>query len=177
MLVLKKVRFFEPSCTECPSYSAWGDFPCETRYCMAKGRKGKRFKAHDPKFRAPKWCPKRLPSRVCRVYRLKDEEVSLEWARRAVFNPNELTYYPAAGYRYDPEPKLEKNIGYTVRQFYERVNEDGPEYILDELGLEFGDLFELDDGLRPYYFYYFGPGVVLPATVSGIPKQEGNGKS
>lgn len=175
--MLKKVSFFEPSCTECPSYSAWGDFPCETRYCMAKGRKGKRFKAHDPKFRAPKWCPKRLPSRVCRVYRLKDIEESIERVRRAAFDLNELTYYPAAGYRYAPEPRLEKNIGYTVRQFYERVNEDGPEYILDELGLEFGDLFELDDGLRPYYFYYFGPGVVLPATVSGIPKQEGNGKS
>ena len=175
--MLKNIRFFEPSCTECPSYSVQGTFPCETRYCMAKSRKGKRFKSSDPKFRAPKWCPKRLPSRVCRVYRLKDEEGSLEWARRAVFNPNELTYYPAAGYRYDPEPKLKKNIGYTVRQFYERVNEDGPEYILDELGLEFGDLFELDDGLKPYYFYYYGPGVVLSATVSGPPRQESKEKS
>lgn len=139
---------------------------------MAKRRKGKRFKAHDPKFRAPKWCPKRLPSRVCRVYWLKDMEESIERIRRAAFDLNELTYYPAAGYRYAPEPRLEKNIGYTVRQFYERVNEDGPEYILDDLGLKFGDLFELDDGLRPYYFYYFGPGVVLPATVSGMPKRE-----
>ena len=174
--MLKNIRFFEPSCTECPSYSVQGTFPCETRYCMAKSRKGKRFKSSDPKFRAPKWCPKRLQSRVCRVYRLKDEEGSLEWARRAVFNPNELTYYPVTVYRYDPEPKLEKNIGYTVRQFYERVNEDGPEYILDELGLEFGDLFELDDGLRPYYFYYFGAGIVLPATVSGLPTREGKRK-
>ena len=68
--MLKNIRFFEPSCTECPSYSVQGTFPCETRYCMAKSRKGKRFKSSDPKFRAPKWCPKRLPSRVCRLYRL-----------------------------------------------------------------------------------------------------------
>lgn len=48
--MLKNIKFFEPSCTECSSYSVLGDFPCETRYCMAKGRKGKRFKAHAPKF-------------------------------------------------------------------------------------------------------------------------------
>lgn len=170
--MLKKVRFFEPSCTECPSYSVQGDFPCETRYCMAKSRKGKRFKASDPQLRVPKWCPKRLPSRVCRVYRLKDEEQSLERARRAVADPKELTYYPASGYRYDTEPKLEKRIGYTVRQFYEWVNRAGPEDVLDDDDLEFGDIFELDDGLKPYYFYYFGPGVVLPAFASDMSRQE-----
>lgn len=174
--MLKNVKFFEPSCTECPSYSVQGAFPCETRYCMAKSRKGKRFKASDPQLRAPKWCPKRLPSRVCRVYRLKDEEQSLERARRAVADPKELTYYSASGYRYDPEAKLEKRIGYTVRQFYECVNRAGPEDVLDDVDLEFGDLFEVDDGLKPYYFYYFGPGVVLPASVSGLAGQQKEAK-
>ena len=175
--MLKNFKFFEPSCTECSSYSMLGAFPCETRSCLAKGRKGKRFKAADPKYRVPKWCPKRLPSRVCRVFRLKEEEKSLERARRAVADSNELTYYPVSGYRYDPEPSPERRIGYTVRQFYERVNQDGPEDTLDDLDLEFGDLLELDDGLKPYYFYYYGPGIVLPATVSGLARQNDKGKT
>ena len=109
---------------------------------------------------------------MCRVYRLKDGERSLEWARRATVDPKELTYYSASGYRYNPEPKLGKRIGYTVRQFYELVNRAGPEDVLDDDDLEFGDIFELDDGLKPYYFYYFGPGVVLPAFVSGMSRRE-----
>ena len=173
--MLKKVKFFEPSCSECSSYSIQGAFPYETRYCTAKGRKGKRFKSSDPKFKVPKWCPKRLPSRVCRVYRVKDDERSLEWARRVAVDPKELTYYSASGYRYDPEPKLEKKTGYTVRQFYERANMDGPEDVLDDVDLEFGDLFELDDGLKPYYFYYFGPGIVLPASLSGLAGRQSEG--
>lgn len=175
--MLKKVNFYEPSCTECSSYSIQGAFPCETRYCMAKGRKGKRFKNTDPKFRIPKWCPKRLPSRVCRVYRLKEEEWSLEWARRTATDPKEITFYSVFGFRYDSEPKLEKPIGYTVRQFYECVNKDGPEGILDAINLEFGDVFELDDGLNPHYFYYFGPGIVLPAVVSGLSKRRDSGET
>ena len=135
---------------------------------MAKGRKGKRFKSSDPKFRVPKWCPRRLPSRVCRVFRLKEEERSLEYLRRSDMDPKKLTYYSVLEFRYAPEPQLEKTIGYTVRQFYEKVNRDGPEDVLDDFSLEYGDLFEVDDGLNPYYFYYFGPGVVLPATVSGL---------
>ena len=155
-----------------PQLLCAGGLPCETRYCMARGRRGKRFKSSDPKFKVPKWCPKRLPLRVCRVYRLKDEERSLEWARRATVDPKELTYYSASGYRYDPEPKLEKRIGYTVRQFYEWVNRAGTEDVLDDEDLEFGDIFELDDGLKPYYFYYFGPGVVLPVFASDMSRQE-----
>ena len=39
------------------------------------------------------------------------------------------------------------------------------------------DLLELDDGLKPYYFYYYGPGIVLPATVSGLARQNDKGKT
>lgn len=175
--MLKKVKFYEPRCGDCPSYSIQGAFPSETRYCMARGRKGRRFKSTDPKFRVPKWCPRRLPSRVCRVFRLKEETRTLEYLRRSNTDPKKLTYYSVLGFRYDPDTKFERTIGYTVRQFYERVNRGSPEDILDDFGLEYGDLFEVDDGLKPFYFYYFGPGIVLPAIVSGKIGQKNTGVS
>lgn len=172
--MLKKVKFPEYGCWECPSYSVQGKFPCETRYCMAKSKKGKRFKNSDPKYKPPKWCPRRLPARICRVYRLREEARELEFLRREDTDLKKLTYFSAQGFHYDPEPKLEQEISLTAKQFYQKANEDGAEGILDTDDLEPGDLFEIDDGLKSYFFYYFSFATILPSSVFGLERKREN---
>lgn len=52
-----------------------GNILCETRYCggFPKRKSPKRFRPSDPKYKAPKWCPRRLTKPVCRIYGFADE--------------------------------------------------------------------------------------------------------
>ena len=67
----KKPTFPEPLCSTCPHHTILGNAIFGTRVCMGvKSKKGKRFRSSDPKYKPPKWCPKRISPRICRIYRL-----------------------------------------------------------------------------------------------------------
>ena len=169
----KKPTFPEPGCWRCPHYTVQGRFPCETRYCMGAGRKrGKRFKKSDPQYKAPRWCPRRLTPKICRVYRLRGEhERLLEQVRREELTPKRHERYSAFASRYDPKPRYEAPISLTAKQFYELANREGVDELLEEFTTEYGDVIEIDDGLQPYYFYCFAFMKLLPAAGFEAPKQ------
>ena len=103
----KKYSFPELGCSSCEHLQRVGGVLCETRYCggFPKKKKPRRFRSSDPKYKAPKWCPRRLPTPVCRIYGFADEQSrSIE--------------------------------------------------ILSEHDIGLGEVVEIDDGLKPYYFYY-----------------------
>ena len=72
----KKYSFPELGCSSCEHLQKVGSGLCETRYCggFPKRRNPKRFQASDPKIKAPQWCPRRLPTPVCRIYGFADEQ-------------------------------------------------------------------------------------------------------
>ena len=62
-------------CYACPDYQLIGSFPGETRYCNGfKNRKAKRFRRSGPKFKPPKWCPRKVSPSICRIYSFVDED-------------------------------------------------------------------------------------------------------
>ena len=169
----KKPTFSEPGCWSCPHYAVIGQFPCETRLCMGTRRKrGTRFRKSDPQYKPPKWCPRRLTPKTCRVYSLRGEpERLLEQARRVERNPKKHESYAAFEHRYDPEPRYEKAISMTAKQFYEQANQEKLEEILEGYHPECGDVIGIDGGLHPYLFYYYGFARVLPVLSFRPPLQ------
>ena len=69
------MKFYDTTCQECPFHQTAGSYTLSTtRYCSGfPGRKPKRFPRSAPKFKPPKWCPRRITPPVCRVYGFKDE--------------------------------------------------------------------------------------------------------
>ena len=122
----KKYSFPELGCSSCEHLQRIGGVLCETRYCggFPKKKKPRRFRPSDPKYKAPKWRPRRLPTPVCRIYGFADEQSrSIE--------------------------------------------------ILSEHDIGLGEVVEIDDGLKPYYFYYLNWSNVVPVSyynLNGIQK-------
>lgn len=154
----KKQTFPVPGCNCCPHYQIIGGI---TRYCDCfKRRKAKRFKSSDPRFKAPKWCPRRLSPPVFRVYGFKDDmseymemmhRMDYEMGRSKIISPSASHY----------KPRIELSLGQTAKEFYDSVQ---MEPLSDVLPLEVhsGEIIEIDDGLQPYYFYVLAYSTVIP---------------
>lgn len=151
----KKYSFPALNCWSCAEHRTTGNLVSETRYCMGfpKKKNGKRFKQSDPKYKAPKWCPKRLASPVCRIYSFADEcSAALDRLLRSDDSLMAQDYaYPRAD-KYTL--RLELPLGLTAKEFWERVEQETAEYVLMDADLAYGDVVEIDDGLKPHYFYY-----------------------
>ena len=62
--------------------------------------------------------------------------------------------------------------GMTAEQFYNALQEEPVESVLNGTPLKNGELIEIDDGLASHFFYCYSQGTVLPAKVLGL-KHEG----
>lgn len=175
----KKYSFPEPTCQSCPEYLATGNIISETRYCngFPKKRSGKRFRSSDPRYKPPKWCPKRLTSPVCRIYGYADEHRAvMDRMMRCDDDPREHDYIYPDAWKY--KLRLELSLGLTAKQFWEAAQRDTVEDVLSEADLEYGEVVEIDDGLKPYYFFY-AYGALIPAQLfdaSRTVKPEGGGQ-
>lgn len=164
----RKYSFPALNCRSCAEHRAIGNMVCETRYCMGfpKKRDGKRFKRSDPQYKPPKWCPKRLDRPVCRIYGFADEQsAALDRMMRCDDDPREQDYaYPSPRhYKF----RLELPLGLTAKEFWEAAQRDTAEIVLSDANLDSGEVVEIDDGLKPYYFYY-AYGTLIPALCFDI---------
>lgn len=52
----------------------------------------------------------------------------------------------------------------TASQLYDAMQRESVEQIFFDSGveLEYGEVIEIDDGLKPYYFYYLNYGELIP---------------
>ena len=157
----RKYTFPVPGCRECPHHQRVGSLCCETRYCNGfKRRKPKRFGRSDPVFKAPKWCPRRITPPICRVHGFKDERsayMDLLW--RAEYHAGRLETVSPSPFHY--APRTEIPLGMTARQFFDATQEGPLADILPEKVSD-GEIIEIDDGLRPYYFYKLDYATVIP---------------
>ena len=150
-----KYRFSEPSCRDCPHYQETGTVFNATRYCGGfKRKKPKRFRSSDPAIKIPTWCPRRLAPKVCRIYGFADERSEfMERLSASHFDPNEPYIYPIESHY---TLRREMPISTNAKQFFRAAQSESLEDILSDLDLSHGEVIEIDDGLKPYYFYYFG---------------------
>ena len=58
--------------------------------------------------------------------------------------------------------RLELPLGLTAKQFYDEMQSDLTTCVTALISgqVEYGEVIEIDDGLKPYYFYYSGFRVV-----------------
>ena len=168
----KKITFSEPSCRfGCPHFKVVGSMLSETCYCMKKGKKGRRLGKKDLKRRPPEWCPRRLKTPVCRIYGFKDEmQEALERDNRLGFEPDKHDWYFPLAHRY--QFRSEFPLGMNAEQFYNALQDEPLESVLNGTPLKNGELIEIDDGLASHFFYCYSQGTVLPAKVLGL-KHEG----
>ncbi len=154
-----KVTFPEPDCHCCECYSTQGLPPFETRLCMGGKwkRRGRRFRASDPQYKVPKWCPKRLPVSVCRIYGFADE-MSRAMETTAILLQKD-TYSPLP---FHYKLRAEVPLGLSAKAFYQATQEQTLEDILPGQQVECGEVLEIDDGLKPYYFVRMNSMTVLP---------------
>ena len=159
----RKYTFPIPGCGQCPHHQIVGGGVSETRYCAGfKGRKPKRFGKSDPVFKAPKWCPKRIAPPACRIYGFKDERSAyMDSLWREEYKTGQMKAVSPAAFHY--KPRTEIRLGMTARQFYDASQEDPLHDVLPEEVCD-GEIIEIDDGLRPYYFY-----VLDSATIISLP--------
>lgn len=123
-------------------------------------KRGRRFRASDPQHKAPKWCPKRLPVPVCRIYGFADEmSREMETTFMLLSRQRQGGYLPSA-----PHYKLRAEIplGLSAKAFYQATREQVLEDILPGQQVEYGEVLEIADGLKPYYFVRMNSMTVLP---------------
>ena len=166
----KKYSFPEMQCSSCPDLQYVGNELWGTRYCKGfpKKKKPKRFKSSDPKYKAPKWCPRRISPPVCRIYGFADEQSrELDIFPRNRFAPKRDQYIYLSSSHY--KLRLEKTLGINAKNFFDRSKHSGLDDFLVETGLSLGEVVEIDDGLRPYYFYYWNWSKFIPVLLFDRP--------
>ena len=157
-----KYTFPGPTCPGCQYHQSVGDGLVQTRYCNGfdKKRKSKRFKRSDPKYKPPKWCPRLISPPVCRVYGFVNSEAAVtDWllnreATAAKSGNEQEAYRSVSEYRY--KLRCELSLGLTAKQFYAAMLTDVSTCVTSKIRnqVEYGEIIEIDDGLKPYYFYF-----------------------
>ena len=158
----QKYPFPGPTCPGCQYHQSVGDGLLQTRYCNGfdKKRKSKRFKRSDPKYKPPKWCPRLISPPVCRVYGFVNSEAAVtDWllnreATAAKSGNEQEAYRSVSEYRY--KLRCELSLGLTAKQFYAAMLTDVSTCVTSKIRnqVEYGEIIEIDDGLKPYYFYF-----------------------
>jgi len=150
--------FSEPGCSACEHRTG-----TLTQYCggFKKRRNPIRFTSQDPKLKAPKWCPKRLNPSVIRVYRYKGEMATHFGNESLYFSDKNKSVYDAP-FVHHYALAFEHPYGVTAEAFYESTQTEG---VGDIYGfeLQYGDVVEVDSGLKAHAFVYKGQYTFKPA--------------
>lgn len=150
---MEKPKFYQPSCWNCPALHA-AKTSYENSYCTGfPGKRQKRFPKGGPKKTVPDWCPKRISPPVCRIYGFaSDEDAYME------FMLNYDSAMVLSGSAYPQERRYKLRCTYplkmTAKEFYETSQISSVFSVFPDQEFEFGEIVEIDDGLKPYYFYY-----------------------
>ena len=160
---MKKQKYTFPveNCWNCQFYQKVGSLASETRYCHGfKRKKARRFRSNDPLIKAPKWCPRRISPPICRIYGFKDERSEyMEGLFRRDYDKDKYASPSPQHYA----PRQEISLGLTAKRFYDEVqNHPLHEVLPPDADVKDGEIIEIDDGLKPYYFYVQSFGIVIP---------------
>lgn len=115
-------------------------------YCTG-GRKARRFKRGDPKSRVPAWCPRLKSPCEVRVYAFKSPE---ERAMHSFYIDSFGHDSGPQGRRYTVSAELQTKL--SPREFWQCCNEK-PDADLIGAEVELYGVVEIDDGIRPVFFY------------------------
>ncbi len=159
----KKYSFPELECSGCEHFQRVGNCLTGTRYCggFSKKRKPKRFSSSDPRYKAPKWCPRRIWPPVCRIYGFADgQSQDMDILTRGRFDPKRDRYIYVSPWHY--KLRLETIVPMKAKDFFNMVNSGDADDFFTETDFMLGEIVEIDDGLTPYCFYLYRWSIMVP---------------
>ncbi len=146
----------KPACSDCPHELRYGDpipkkqfgvmMHMGERFCTG-GKRARRFKSSDPKIYVPSWCPRRKSPCEVRVYTLKSAfdrllHYQLTYDLGQAFSPG--------GHHYALRAQTHTLL--TPHEFWARCSAEPCENLLD-IPVRSYEVVEIDDGLKPVFFY------------------------
>lgn len=151
------VKLREPTCHQCPHRFLYeGRLPMKKYginmkpyevFCTFEKR-ARRFQKRDPQVRVPQWCPKRLKTRKLRVYGFQDAGMWLLHERLCRDLGKDLS---PEGRHYAVEHEADTDL--TAKEFLERSSIESDTELLGGVTVAVHQVVEIDDGLRPAFFY------------------------
>lgn len=160
---MKLLKFYVPNCVSCPEMKRVGPFGFETRYCFGfPGKKQKRLPKRGLQRSVASWCPKQILPPACRILGFVDEKNAMmefllngdTCGKENLFSPSPQRY----------KIRGEYPLAMSAKQFYEALESSSLLSIFPDIDFRFGEILEIDDGHKPYYFYYAGDSgfILLP---------------
>lgn len=111
-------------------------------YCKGS-KKYRAFRKNDPKTYPPDWCPKKKCPSEFRIYALKDSDA---WFFRL------LTGSKSAPMGYQCAVRETGTVELAPYQFFRDCEDTSVSELLGTT-VNSGEIVEIDDGLKPYFFY------------------------
>lgn len=115
-------------------------------YCLGCKRP-RLFRTKDPKQRVPAWCPRRKNPCELRIYGFKNADTWMLHEQLCKSVGKEISPTP---HRY--AVRHEQTIPFSPYDFWRRC-ESGPESELLPVSVALHEVVEIDDGVRPAFFY------------------------
>ena len=145
-------RFYCRDCPDCFTYresvpkKVPGAFlKFGVRYCRG-GKKTREFKPRDPKVYPPSWCPKLKSPAEYRIYAYKD---TTAWFTHHLMQARGLSDSPCG---YEFAVRVEGHTALSAHGFWKEVEYKSASEVLG-VPVHSGEVIEIDDGLRPYFFH------------------------
>ncbi len=126
------------------------------RFCLG-GKKPRRFGRSDPKIYVPSWCPKRKSPCELRIYSFKSTE---DWMLHYDLCTHMGKDILPSAHRYAVEYELHTDL--TPQEFAKRCNID-PDAETLHVAVHRHYVVEIDDGIKPTFFYKTKKGYELLA--------------
>lgn len=168
-------KLYQPMCSGCPHDLHYTDFVpqkqcgvmmhCGEHFCTG-GKRARRFRKSDPKFHVPQWCPKRKNPCGLRVYALKSAD---DWFLHSMLDEDIGSVFSPSANRY--ALRLEGTIELSPYEFWQRCGQE-PASDLLPVSMQCYEVLEIDDGLKPAYFYWRNGTFVLAPTFDGAAAQK-----
>ncbi|MBP1737652.1 MAG: hypothetical protein H6Q60_1533 [Oscillospiraceae bacterium] len=152
---MAEIKIREPGCSSCESYyrhsgirqKKYGVMLQEYEHYCIGGKRAQMFKKRDPVTKAPSWCPKRLNPRKVRVFGFKTDN---DWYLVESLRVSLGTELTPVAHRYTVIAETTTEL--SAKEFWEQCSYDaGPQLL--EVTVPRHGIVEIDDGLKPHYFY------------------------
>ncbi len=167
---MKEIQFRQYNCSECPNLKRVGFLDSETLYCTA-GKKARRLPKAGIRRKVADWCPKKITPPRCRIFGFKNEEQeSLDFFTNKDGSCIVKGFAFPISHRYKVRCKYPLDM--TAKQFVSMLEEKSVYDIFSETELNLGEVIEIDDGLKPYYFYFSYQSKIYPVQLFMLEKTE-----
>ncbi len=160
-----EIKFVTPNCMNCTAMTKATSSGYEVKYCTGfPGKKRKRLPWTGLKRSVTPWCPKLICPPKCNILGFIDENQAIfeQLMNFDILAKGQDVAYPMES-RYKQRCTVPLEMG--AKMFWDEVHTKPLNDLFPDICFMFGEIVEIDDGFKPYYFYYAGDSKFLPTPL------------